>query len=109
MTVVDQIKVLDRKIKQNEAQYDLDRKTAKISALSPENLDKHEYLTGEDLDYEPSAVAKFKSEYSPLGEIFNKTLREDEKKRRTFKESKNIEDKNEEQFKAIKSKIENIK
>ena len=34
MTVTDHIKVLNRKIMQNEAQYDLDRKTAKISALS---------------------------------------------------------------------------
>ena len=33
---------------QNEAQYDLDRKAAKISALSS-NLDRYEYLTGEDL------------------------------------------------------------
>ena len=49
MTVTDQIKILDRKIMQNEAQYDLDRKAAKISALSSNNLDKYEYLTGEDL------------------------------------------------------------
>ena len=34
MTVTDQIKILGRKIKQNEAQYDLDRKAAKIPALS---------------------------------------------------------------------------
>ena len=34
MTVTDHIKVLNRKIMQNEAQYDLDRKAAKISALS---------------------------------------------------------------------------
>ena len=34
---------------QNEPQYDLDRKVAKISALSSNNLDKYEYLTGEDL------------------------------------------------------------
>ena len=34
---------------QNEAQYDLDRKATKISALSSNNLDKYEYLTGEDL------------------------------------------------------------
>ena len=34
MTVADQIKILDRKIKQNKAQYDLDRKVAKISAYS---------------------------------------------------------------------------
>ena len=48
MTVNDQIKILDRKIMQNEALYDLDRKAAKISALSFNNLDKYEYLTGED-------------------------------------------------------------
>ena len=33
MTVADQIKILDRKIKQDEAQYDLDKKAAKISAV----------------------------------------------------------------------------
>ena len=41
MTVTDQIKILNRKSKQNEAQYDIDRKAAKISALSFENLDKY--------------------------------------------------------------------
>ena len=49
MTVTDQIKILDRKIMQNEAQYDLDRKAAKISALSSNNLDKYDYFNGEDL------------------------------------------------------------
>ena len=49
MTVTDQVKILNRKIMQNEAQYDLDRKPAKITALSSSNLDKYEYLTGEDL------------------------------------------------------------
>ena len=34
---------------QNESQYDLDRKAAKISALYSNNLDKYEYLTGENL------------------------------------------------------------
>ena len=29
MTITDQIKILDRKILQNEAQYDLDKKAAK--------------------------------------------------------------------------------
>ena len=46
MTITDQIKVLDRKIMQNGAQYDLERKADKISALSSNNLDKNEYLTG---------------------------------------------------------------
>ena len=49
MSVVDQIKILDRKIKQNETQYDFDRKAAKISPLFSGNLDKYEYLTAEDL------------------------------------------------------------
>ena len=49
MTVTDQIKILDRKINQNEAQYDLDRLAAKISAWSSENMKKYEYLTGKDL------------------------------------------------------------
>ena len=63
MTVTDQIKVLNRKIKQNEVQYDLDREAAKISALSSNNLDKYEYLTGEDLDIKPSTIEQAKFEY----------------------------------------------
>ena len=34
---------------QNEAQYDLDRKPAKISVYTSNELDKWEYMTGEDL------------------------------------------------------------
>ena len=79
MTVTDQIKILDRKIMQNEAQYDLDRKAAKISALSSNNLDKYEYLTGEDLGLKPSSIEQTNFEYSPLGKIFNMGLHEKEK------------------------------
>ena len=93
MTVTDQIKTLNRKIKQNEAQYDLDREAAKISALSSNNLDKYEYLTGEDLDLKPSTVGQAKFEYSPLGKIFNKGLSKDDEKEGLFKRLKNIEDK----------------
>ena len=53
MTVTDQIKIVDRKVMQNEAQYDLDRKAAKMSVLSSNNLDKYEYLTGQDLVLKP--------------------------------------------------------
>ena len=92
MTVTDQIKILDRKIMQNEAQYDLDRKAAKISALSSNNLDKYEYLTGEDLCLKASTVEQAKSEYSPLGKIFNKALdKEEDKKEGVLKRLKNIE------------------
>ena len=47
MTATDQVKILDRKIMENEPQFDLDRKTAKMLALSSNNLDKYEYLTRE--------------------------------------------------------------
>ena len=65
---------------QNEAQYDLDRKAAKISALSSNNLDKYEYLPGEDSGLKPSSIEQTKFEYSPLGKIFNKGLGKDDKK-----------------------------
>ena len=80
---------------QNEAQYDLDREAAKISALSSNNLDKYEYLTGEDLGLKPSTVEQAKFEYSPLGKIFNKGLSEDDKKEGILKRLENIKDKNE--------------
>ena len=87
MTVIDQIKILDKKIKQNEALYDFDRKAAKISALSSGNLNKYEHLTSEDLNYKPSTVGEAKFDYSSLNKFFNKGLKED-KTRRTFEKTK---------------------
>ena len=113
MTVTDHIKILNRKIKRNESQYDLDRKEVEISALSSKNLDKYELLTGEDLDLKPSTVAQAKFEYSPLGKIFNKGFSEDDKKEGLFKRIKNIENRNEEKLKAIedqgKKQLEQLK
>ena len=90
---------------QHEAQYDLDRKAARISALSSNNLDKYEYLTGEDLDLKPSSIEQAKFEYSPLGKI-NKGLSRDDKKDGLFKRLDNIKDKNKEQLQAIKDQGE---
>ena len=66
MTVADQIRILDKKNMQNEAQYDLDRKAAKISVFSANNFDKQEYLTGKGLGLKPSTVeqARFESRFS---------------------------------------------
>ena len=50
------------------------------------------------------AQAEF--EYSPLGKIFNKGLKEEDKKEGLLKRLKNIEDKNEEQLKIIEDKKE---
>ena len=42
MTITDQNKILNKKILQNGAQYDLDTKADEIFALSSNNLDKYE-------------------------------------------------------------------
>ena len=102
MTVTDQIKIFDRKIKQNESQYDLHREAAKISALSSNNLDKYELLPDEDLGLKPSTIEQAKFEYSPLGKVVNKGLSEDDKKEQLLKRLENIEDKN-----KVKNKVEN--
>ena len=84
MTITDQIKILNRKIIRNEAQHDLDRKAAKISASSSNNLNKYEYLTGGDLGLKLSTIEQVKFEYSPLRKIFNKGLDKMKTKKRDF-------------------------
>ena len=92
---------------QNETQYDLDRETAKISALSSNNQDKFEYLTGEDLGLKPSTVEQGKFECSLLGKVFNKGLSEGDKKEGLFKSLENIKDKHESSYKQLKIKEKN--
>ena len=76
MTVIDQIKILDDKIKSNQAQYDLNREAAKITALSFKDLlEKYEYLTGENLGHRPSALEKTKFEYSPLDSVLTNNVK----------------------------------
>ena len=72
MILTDELKILDDKIEASQPQHDLDRKAAKISALLSKELDKYEYLTGEDLGYKPRIIVQAKFEYSPLGEALNK-------------------------------------
>ena len=101
MTKIDQLKILANKIRANKAQYDLDREAAKISALSSGELERYEYLSGEDLRYKPDVVQKAKFEYSPLGKVFNKGLDKNDKKDGLLKRLKNIEDKNKDQLDKI--------
>ena len=54
-------------------------------------MDKHKYLTAEDLCLKRSTVEQTKFEYSPLGKVFNKGLKEEDKKVGLFKRLKNIE------------------
>ena len=80
MILTEQFKILDDKIKANKTQYDLDTEAPKISALSNGELEKYEYLTGENFGYKPDVIQKEKFEHSPLGKLFNKGLGESDKK-----------------------------
>ena len=90
MTKFDQIKILDNKIKANKVQYMLDRKNTEISAKSSGELDKYEYLTGEDLDYKPDALIQAKFEYSPLGKTLTFGSTKEDKKEGLLKRLANI-------------------
>ena len=86
MTIEDQIK--DEKL-----QYDINRETAKISALSSGKIDKYEYLTGKEIlpSNQQQIIEQAKFAYSPLGKAFEK-------------QTKIIEDQGEKQIKAIQDK-----
>ena len=94
MTKSDQIKILNNKTRANNAQYNLDRQNAEISAYSNGDLDKYEYLTKQDLIYKPDALQQARFEYSPLSIFFyGKTNKQEDKTKRVgiFQGLKNIE------------------
>ena len=86
MTIEDQIK--DEKL-----QYDINKETAKISALSSGKIDKYEYLTGEEIlpSNQQQIIQQAKFTYSPLGKAFEKQI-------------KTVEDQGKKQLKAIQDK-----
>ena len=81
------LKFLTIKLKQ-QAQYDLGREAAKISALSSKDLlEKYEYLTGENLGHRPSVLEKTKFAYSPLVMSLSKSFKKNYVKNIANKES----------------------
>ena len=58
MTINEKVKAINNKIEQNKAQFDLDRQTAKISALSSGNVGKYKCLTDKDVLFEKRPVTK---------------------------------------------------
>ena len=103
MTRKEQNKILDDKIKANNAQYNLDRMNAEISAYSSSDLPKYEYLTKKDLGYQPDAFEQAKFEYSPLGKVFTDGLNKSDRNKGLLKRLKNIEDKSNNQLLTIKN------
>ena len=65
MTKSDQIKILNDKIKANNAQYDIDRLNAEISGYSSGDLDKYELLTKQELKYKPDTLEQAKLHILP--------------------------------------------
>ena len=65
---------LKDQIKNEKLQYDINRKTAKISALSSGKIDKYEYLTGEDIlpPNQQPIIEQAKFTFSPLGKAFER-------------------------------------
>ena len=66
MTLTNELKILDGKIKANQARYDLDREAAKISALSSKELDKYEYFSGEEIGPKPGVVGKVEEQLKAI-------------------------------------------
>ena len=102
MTRKEQNKILDDEIKANNAQYNLDRMNAEISAYSSGDLHKYEYLTKKDLGYKPDAFEKAKFEYSSLGKVFTDGLNKSDKNEGLLKRFKNIESKSNNQLLALR-------
>ena len=94
MTLKEQIKILNDKIKANNVQYDINRLNAEISAYSSGDLDKYVFLTTQDLKYKPDALEQIKFAYSPLGKVFNDGLKKKDKTKKVgiLQRLKNIED-----------------
>ena len=103
MTRKEQYKILNDKIEANNAQYNLDRMNAEISAYSSGDLPKYEYLTKKDLKYKPDAFVQAKFEYSPLAKVFTAGLDKSDRNEGLLKRLKNIDDRNNNQLLAIKN------
>ena len=71
MSISEKIKTIGNKIKQNKGQYDLDRQTAKISALSSRNVSQNDFLIEKHVlpgrDFIGKAAKLNRFEYSLLG------------------------------------------
>ena len=64
----------DDKTRDKKLQNYVNRETAKISALSYEQIDKYEYLTGEEIlpSDQRRVIEQVRLVYSPLGKDFEK-------------------------------------
>ena len=85
----------DDKIRDEKLKYNINRETAKISALSSAKIDKYEYFTGEEvlLPDQSRMIEQVKCTYFSLGKALEKQI-------------KTIEDQGRKQLDAIRNKKE---
>ena len=83
---------IDDQIRDEKLQYDINRETAKISALSSNKFNEYEYLTGKETlpSNQKEMIKQDKFTYSLLGKAFQKQI-------------KAIEDQGDKQIKAIQN------
>ena len=83
---------IDDQIRDEKLQHDINKETAKISALSPNKIDKYEYLTEDEIlpSNQKKIIEQTKFTYSSLGKTYGKEI-------------KTIEDRGEKQIKAIQN------
>ena len=81
---------INEQIRDGKLQYDISRKAAEISALSSSKIDKYENLTGKEIlsSNQQQIIEQTKLNYSPLVKAFEK-------------QTKIIEDQEENQIKAL--------
>ena len=84
---------IEVQIRDEKLHCDINRETAKISALSSGKIDKNEYLTGEEIlpFNKQQIIEQAKLTYSPLGNAFEK-------------QTKKIKDQGEKKIEAIQDK-----
>ena len=65
---------IDHKIRDEKLQYDINREAAKLSVLSSGEIDKYEYLTGEEIlpSNQKQIIEHAKFAYSPLDKALEK-------------------------------------
>ena len=83
---------IEDQIRDEKPQYDINREAAKISSLSSHNIDKYEYLTGEQIlpSNQQQIIEQAKFTYYPLGKAFEK-------------QTKTIEDQGKKQIDTVES------
>ena len=69
--------IIDDQIRNEKLQYDVNRESTKISALSSGEIHKYERLTGEDIlpSNQQQIIEQAKFTYSPLGKALEKQIK----------------------------------